>query len=48
MGGWVLGEDSSAHNPAAKSFKTGFRWPPVMGDGGCRFFGDIRELAGVG
>jgi len=48
MGGWVLGEEASVHNPGAEPLETGLRWTPALGDGSCRLFGDIRGLAVVG
>ena len=47
MGGWVVGEEASVDNSVAEQFETCFTWTPVLGDGDCRLFGDIQELADV-
>jgi len=46
--GWVLRKKASVHDPGAKHIETGSRWTPAQEDGGCRFFGDIWELATIG
>jgi len=48
MGGGVSGEVASVHHPGAELIETSLRWTPVLGDGGCRLFSDIRDLAAVG
>ena len=48
MGGWVLGEEASVHDPGSELLEAVSRWTPALGDGGCRFFGDIRGLAAAG
>jgi len=48
IGGWVARENASVHHPEADLIDTARRWTPALGDGGCRFFGDIGELAAIG
>jgi len=48
MGGGISREEASVHYPGAEPIETHLRWTPALGDGGRRFFGDIRELAAVG
>jgi len=44
-GGRVSGEETSVHYPETELFETAASWTPVMGDSGCRLFGDFWELA---
>jgi len=48
MGGWVSREEASVHYPGTELFETDARWTPALGDGGCRFFGDFRDMAAFG
>ena len=48
MGGGVTREETWVHYPGAEPFQIGSRWYPSLGDGGCRFFGDIQERAAIG
>jgi len=47
ISGWVLGEETSVHNPGAEPFHTSSRWTHALGDGGCRFFGDNQKLGAI-
>jgi len=48
MGGWVPREKASVHYPGAELIETAKRWTPALGDGGCRFSGDICKLDAIG
>jgi len=48
MGGKVSRKEASVHYPGAALIETSSRWTPSLGDGGSRFFGNIRDLAAVG
>jgi hypothetical protein len=48
MGGWVSREEASVDNPGTEQVETVASWAPALGDGGCRFFGDFRDLAAFG
>jgi len=48
MGGRDSREEESFNYPETEPFDTAAKWTPALGDGGCRFFGDFREVAGFG
>jgi len=45
MGGGVCWKEESVHYAATESSEIAARWTPALGDGGCRYFGDFRDLA---
>jgi len=48
MGGWVSREETLVNNPGIEPVETVARWAAALGGGGCRFFGDFRDLAAFG
>jgi hypothetical protein len=48
MGSQVSGEDALMNYPGTQLFETAASWIPVMGDIGCRLFGNFWKLAAFG
>ena len=48
MGGLVSGEEASVYYSGTEPVVTAVRLLPALGDGGCRCFGDISQLAAFG
>jgi hypothetical protein len=47
LGGWVIGEEASVHNPGTEPLETGSTWTSAMRDNSIRFLGDIGDLADI-
>jgi len=48
MGGGVSREEPLVQYREAEPIETSSRWTPSLGDGGCRYFGDIQDMAAIG
>ena len=48
LGGWVSREEALVHYAETDPFETAVRWTPALWDGGCKFFGDVGDLAALG
>jgi hypothetical protein len=48
MGSRVSGEDAFVNYPGTQLFETAASWIPVMGDIGCRLFGNFWKLSALG
>ena len=46
--GWVSRDEASVNNSGTVPVETVASWTPVLGDGGCRFFEEFRDLAAFG